>query len=211
VKTDAERVRWLLAQVAVLLVASIALEVIAQVVTGLSPIRETESMLALGPYGAIEKVSFCLRGGLAFLLLKALSLALPRGQMSLWGGISIGYAAAAKFAIAFAVTDPTRQPETVHGVVHAVFAFTSFFASAIGEVLIARKLAENATMPGRLLLRMAWFTVAWTVLVTITIGMQRSIWGLLERVETALLLAWIAIIAIAVQRRIRHATLGKLP
>ena len=192
-------------RVLMLLAASIVLELVAQALPPhYSPIGDTESALAVGPYGWIEAVSFCLRGGLVFLLLHTARRAISPAYGSRVGDALLACVAASKFVIAFVPTDLTPRPETIHGTIHAVVAFASFFAAAIGEVLIAKRLLPVAWMPARLLLRLARFTVVWSVVITIGAGMGLSFWGLLERIETVLLLGWIALFAAA----LRHHALG---
>lgn len=188
-------------RVLTLLAVSIALELVAQALPPhYSPSTDTESALAVGPYGWIEAISLCLRGGMVFLLLHAARLALPPAYDSRLGDALLGCVAAAKFVIAFVPTDLAPRPETLHGAIHAVVAFASFFAAAIGEVLVARQLLPVTWMPARLLLQLARITVAWSVVVAIGAGMGLGFWGVLERIETVLLLGWIAVFAAALRR-----------
>jgi hypothetical protein len=56
--------------------------------------------------------------------------------------------------------------------------------------LIARKLLAAGWGPARLLLCLGQITLAWSVVITVTVGLGRGMWGLLERIEAALLLGW---------------------
>ncbi|HEY4055456.1 MAG TPA: DUF998 domain-containing protein [Kofleriaceae bacterium] len=203
-----DRVVRLSTRVLVLLVASVVLEVIAQLLPPhLSAIRDTESALAVGPCRAFEITSLCLRGALVFVLLRAASLALPIKYTSSLGNALLFGVAVAKFVIAFVPADLGARPETVHGVIHAALAFLSFFAASIGEILVARALLPLAWFPALALLELAQVTLAWSVLITVTACIGLSYWGLLERSESVLLLGWIAMFAGAM---LRHAR-GRLP
>lgn len=189
-----------LARVLVLLAVSVALEIVAQCLPPYrSPVFETESALAVGPYGALEVVSLCLRGGLVFALLGAASAVVPFDAAPL-GNALLAYAAAAKFVLAFVATDLGPRPVTPHGIVHAFFAFSSFFAAAIGELLVARALPPE--LGKHLLSRLGQLTLLWTVFITLLVPFGARAWGLLERIETLLLLAWIALFASALRRHL---------
>ncbi|MFT3699330.1 MAG: DUF998 domain-containing protein [Kofleriaceae bacterium] len=193
-------VERLAGRVLALLAVSIVLEIIAQLLPPhYSAIRDTESALAVGPYRALEITSFCVRGLLVFVLLRAGSLAIPPEFTARLGNRMLMWVAMSKFVIAFVPTDLAPRPETLHGLIHAVVAFASFFAASIGEVLVSRKLLDLPWIPGHLLLRLAQITVAWSILITVTAGMGLACWGLLERIETVLLLGWIAIFAEALR------------
>ena len=206
---ESRRALSLLTKVIGLLIASVALEIVAQFLPPyFNPIRDSESALAIGPFGVLESISLCLRGALVFLLLNALAMLVPRDSISKAGALLLAIGAAFKFVIAFVATDLSPLPETAHGFVHAAFAFASFFATAIGALLVSRRLS-SASMPRQLLLRLAQFTVAWTVVVAATVALRLHFWGLLERIETALLLSWMAIVAITLRHRLKASGVRK--
>lgn len=189
-------------RVLIVLAASVVLEIVAQCLPPRrSPIFETESALAVGRYGVLETVSLCLRGGSVFLLLRAAATALP--GIGALGTTLLAYAAAAKFVIAFVATDLGPRPTTTHGVVHAVFAFTSLFAAATGELLVSRELPAELAQSG--LLQLARLTLLWTFLLTAFVPFEVRVWGLLERIETALVLTWLALFASSLRRFLRSA------
>jgi hypothetical protein len=204
-ETD-RRVAGLVGSALALMAAAVALEVIAQALSGLSPIYESESALALGRYGALEIVSLCLRGGLTFLLLRALTLAVPAEAVSPVGVRLLGFAAGSRFVIAFVPTDLVIPPHTAHGVVHASFAFAAFFASGVGEILIARRLA-TASAPVAPALRSPWLfrlaraALLWSVIITVKLAFGARGWGALERLETVLLLGWLLLLGLALWPR----------
>jgi hypothetical protein len=180
--------------------ASVVLEIVAQLAPPhYSAIRDSESALAIGPYGYLESVSLCLRAGTIFFVLRAAPLVLSRSALSPIGAWLLALAAAAKIVIAFVPTDLGPRPETFHGMVHAGFAFTGLFAAAIGGVLVSRKLPKE--LWASVLQRLAQIAVAWTVLITATVGIRLGYWGLFERIETALLLGWVVLLAVALQQR----------
>jgi len=188
-------------RVLVLLGVSVGLELLVQLLPPhYSPIADSESALAIGPYGWIEAVSFCLRGGMVFLLLHTARLAIPPANDSRLGDALLAAVAASKFVIAFVPTDLTPRPETVHRTIHALVAFAAFFAAAIGEVLVAKKVLALAWMPAQLLLQIARITIVWSVAITVGAGMGLPFWGALERIETVLLLGWIALFAAALRQ-----------
>jgi len=190
----------LLDQALLLLGASILLEVIAQSLPpNSSLLSDSEGVLATGPFRALQITSFCLRGGLVFLMIRAFSRVLPPAHRSPVGAALLAVAAAAYFVIAFVPADMTPRPVTVHGTVHVVFELGAFFVASLGEVLVARRLPDHGGLPRTRLLWLAAVSLGWSVVVAAALDLR--FWGLLERIATVLLLAWMAMAAVAMMRQ----------
>jgi hypothetical protein len=177
---------------------SILLEVIVQLLPPhYNPLSQSESDLALGPYGLLMDLNFMLRGVLYLIFVVAFISIIPKEGQSRGGLILLGISAIEKLIIAFAATDLSERPQTIHGTVHAIAALTSFFCGALGILLISRFLRRIPAMRSslRFLLPLASVTLVWSVVVILTVFVSTRIgvWGLLERILTVLFSLWIFI------------------
>ncbi len=80
----------------------------------------------------------------------------------------------------------------------------SFFCGALGILLLARALRHvpNVRPSPRFLVGLASVTLVWTVIVigTLAVASQIGVWGLLERIATALYLLWVLIVSLGLWR-----------
>jgi hypothetical protein len=200
------RPRLLLGIVLVGTVIAVLLEVMAQALPPhYSPVRQPESDLAVGPYGWLEAMSFFMRGALTLVFMVAFMRIVPEGARSRGGLIALGISAIGKMVIAFAATDLTPRPETRHGEIHALAAVVAFFCGALGEVLVARALRRDpeGRRAAQVLLGLATTTFLWTVIAlgTLPVSAQIGIWGVVERIATALFLVWMLTVTLALWNR----------
>jgi hypothetical protein len=201
---------WLGIVIAGVLLA-ILLEAIAQVLPPYySPISQTESDLAVGPYGFLEAINFFIRGVYTLIFLVALMNIIPKEYQSRSGLTLLGLSAIGKLIIAFVATDLTARPETVHGTVHALVAVLSFICGALGLLLIALSLRHDPNVhPSPLFLAgFAIVTFVWSLIViaTIVVSSQIGIWGLMERILSLLFNGWILIVSIGLWRYPSYST-----
>jgi hypothetical protein len=175
----------------------VALSIVAEIVAQClpphySPVSQTESALAVGPYGFLEACNLFVRGLVTVAFLGAFVQIVPAPLRSRRGVVLLGVSAAAKIVLAFAPTDLTPRPETVHGIIHAVAAVASFLSGAIGQLLLAIRVARGRDLGtwGVLFVAIAWISVALAVvdIATLPIASRIGVWGLLERALSALLL-----------------------
>lgn len=185
---------------------AVLLEAAAQLLApGRSPLAESESVLALGPYGFVETLSIALRAGLTLVFLEGLrrAVAVPPARASA-GAVLLALSAVLKFAVAFIPTDLTPRPTTLHGVVHAISAFAAFLAGAVAELLIAIALHRGHVRPrgAGALMALAASALAWSLVVIATapLAPRFGLWGLFERVYTGLFLAWLVLAARVLDR-----------
>jgi hypothetical protein len=167
-----------------------------------SAVRQPESDLAVGPYGALEDLSFLVRAAATFAIVLALGGRMPQTRARA-GRLPIGLSALGKAVIAFAVTDLTPRPTTPHGVVHAVAALASFSCGAIGAWLTARAMAREGRprRPGLLVgLASANLGLSLLVLGTVAVSEPFGVWGLLERLCTTSFLGWLLLVAFELRR-----------
>jgi len=187
--------------VIVAIVLSVGLEVIVQLLPPYyNAISQPESDLAIGPYGFLMDINFALRGILYFIFLVAFMSVIPKEGQSRSGLILLGISAIGKLIIAFAVTDLTSPPHTIHGIIHTLAALISFFCGALGLLLLSRSLCHvsNVLPSPSFLVGLASVTLVWSVVVVVTVvvSAQIGVWGLLERIYTGLFSLWIFIVAL---------------
>jgi hypothetical protein len=185
---------------------AVLLEVMAQTLPPhYSPVRQPESNLAVGPYGYLEATSFFLRGALTLVFVVAFTRIVPEEARSRGGVIVLGISAIGKLVIAFAATDLTPRPETLHGVIHALGAVIAFFCGALGEVLLAWALRRDPDVrpAPHVLVGLSTITFLWTVIAlgTLPVSAQIGIWGFVERIATALFLVWMLIVTLGLWNR----------
>lgn len=191
----------LLAIVLAGIVFSILLEVATQLLPPhYNPISQPESDLAVGPYGFLMDINFALRGVLYLIFLVVFVKAIPKKGQSRSGLILVGISAIGKLIIAFAVTDLTPRPETIHGIIHTLAALISFFCSGLGVLLLSRSLrhVSHVRPSPRFLVGLATVTLIWSIIVVLTVVVSSKIgvWGVLERIYTLLFFLWIFIVSL---------------
>jgi hypothetical protein len=190
------RPHFLLGTVMVGIVLSVFLEVTVQLLPPhYNPLSQSESDLAIGPHGWLMALNFLLRGVLYLIFVVTFLRIIPKEGQSCVGLILLGISAIEKLIIAFAATDLSERPQTIHGTIHALAALTSFFCGALGILMISRSLSHISTLRPSLhfLLALASATLVWSVIVILTVfvSTQIEVWGLLERILTALFSLWI--------------------
>jgi len=183
------------------IVLVVLLEVIVQLLPPhYNPLSQSESDLAVGPYGYLMALGFAIGGLLLLLFIVGFRRVVPREAQSRSGLVLLGVAAIGKFIIAFAATDLTARPHTIHGAIHALAAVVSFFCGALGILLLARALRRYPQMrpSPRFLVGLASVTLVWTVIVigTLVVSSQIGVWGLFERIATGLYLLWVLLVSL---------------
>ncbi len=193
--------RLLFGLVIVGIMLALLLEVIVQLLPPhYNPLSQSESDLAVGPYGFLMAIDFVIRGLLILIFVAAFMSVIPKEGQSRSGLILLGVSAIGKLIIAFVPTDLTSPPQTIHGTIHALVALVSFFCGALGILLLARSLRHvpNVRPSQRFLVGLAVVTLVWSVIVivTIVVSTQIGVWGLLERILDGLFYLWIFIVSI---------------
>ncbi|MGO8948792.1 MAG: DUF998 domain-containing protein [Ktedonobacterales bacterium] len=183
------------------IIVTALLEVIVQLLPPhFSPISQSESDLALGPFGYLMTLNFVLRGVVMLLFIAAFMNVVPKESRSRSGLILLGVSAVGKLILAFVPTDLTSPPHTVHGAIHALVALASFFCGALGVLLMARALRHSPTVrpSQRILMGLAVVTLIWSLVVigTVAVSSQIGVWGLFERLFDGLFYLWILIASI---------------
>lgn len=202
------RARWAVA-LSTLTIAGIVAYAALVVTAQLLPphynvVRTAESDLAVGPYGWLMTTAFVVRGVLSLSLVAALVLATRKGLRPRAGLMLLGLWGAAAFLLAAFPTDLPGDPRTVHGAVHAGVAFAAFFAVALGELLVSRRLAttERWRSFGRSTGRLAVATLVVCALAVVALGATATsssapaaVAGLAERAFLAMALLWMLLVA----------------
>jgi hypothetical membrane protein len=191
----------LLGTVIVGIVLAVLLEVIVQLLPPhYSPLSQSESDLAVGPYGFLMAINFIIRGVLTLIFVVAFMRAVPKEGQSRSGLILLGVSGLGKLILAFVATDLTARPHTIHGTIHALVALASFFCGALGVLLLARALRHVPQMrpSPRFLLGLASVTLVWSVIVigTVVVSSQIGVWGLLERIFDGLFYLWLLLVSL---------------
>jgi hypothetical membrane protein len=186
------------------IVLAVLLEVIVQLLPPhYSPLSQSQSDLAVGPYGFLMALGFAIEGVLLFVFINGFVRAVPKEAQSRSGLILLGVAAFCKLISAFAQTDLTARPHTIHGAIHALAAVISYFCGALGILLLARALRHDPHIrpSPRFLVGLASVTLVWTVIVigTLVVSSQIGVWGLLERIATGLYLLWVLIVSLGLR------------
>lgn len=197
--------RLLFGAVLVGVILFVLLEVIVQLLPPhYSPLSQSESDLAVGPYGFLMALGFAIGSLLLLLFIVGFMRVIPKQAQSRAGLILLGIAAICKLIIVFAQTDLTARPYTLHGAIHALAAVLSFLCGAIGIVLLARALRHDPYMrpSPRFLIGWASITLIWTVVVigTLAVASHIGVWGVFERIATALYLSWVFIVSLSLWR-----------
>src|SRR5260370_77096 len=109
-----------------------------------NPLSQSESDLAVGPYGVLMALGFAIGGVLLFLFIAGFVRVIPKEAQSRSGLILLGIAAIGKLIIAFAATALTARPHTIHGTIHALAAVASFFCGAFVIRLLTRALRPDS-------------------------------------------------------------------
>lgn len=199
-KRGAGRDHLLFGAVMICTILFVLLEVVVQLLPPhYSLLSQSESDLAVGPYGFLMAFGFAIGGVLLLLFLVGFVHVISKDAQSRSGLILLGIAAICKLILAFASTDLTARPHTLHGTIHALAAVVSFFCGALGILLLACTLRHDKYVRpySRILIGLASVTLIWTVVViaTLAVAAQIGIWGLLERIATGLYLSWVFIVS----------------
>jgi hypothetical membrane protein len=197
----ASRLHLLFGTVIVGIVLAVLLEVIVQLLPPhYSPLSQSQSDLAVGPYGFLMALGFAIEGLLLLVFITGFVRAVPKEAQSRSGLILLGVAALCKLIIAFAQTDLTARPHTIHGTIHELAAVVSYFCGALGILLLARALRRYPQIrpSPRFLVGLASITLVWTVIVigTLVVSSQIGVWGLFERIATGLYLLWVLLVSL---------------
>jgi hypothetical protein len=192
--------------VILLIILYAVLDVIAQSLPPhYSPIRQTESDLAVGEFGFIMTLNFLNRGVLSlifiFAFLRTLDLAGVARSHFRTGTYLLGAWALGAILLAVFPTDVPATPVSWHGAIHIVVAVIAFLGGALGTFAISRKLGIShefeALKPVALplsVIAMIFFVIEFGVLF-VSPGLSARISGLTERVFLSSVLLWIGIVS----------------
>jgi Protein of unknown function (DUF998) len=183
------------------IILAVLLEVIVQLLPPhYNPLSQSESDLAVGPYGFLMALNFVIRGLLILIFLVAFIGVIPKEGQSRSGLILLAVSAIGKLIIAFVATDLTSPPQTLHGTIHALVALASFFCGALGILLLSLSLRHvpNVHPSQHFLVGLASVTLVWSVIVigTVVVSSHIGVWGLLERIFDGLFYLWILIVSL---------------
>jgi Protein of unknown function (DUF998) len=187
------------------IVLLVLLEVIAQLLPPhYNPLSQSESDLAVGPYGFVMASGFAVGGLLLLLFIAGFTRVIPKEAQSRAGLVLLTIAAIGKLIITFAATDLTARPHTIHGTIHALAAAVSFFCGALGLLLLTHAMRRDTRLhlASGALMGLASVTLIWTmiVLATLVVSSRIGVWGLFERLATGLYLLWVLLVSL----RLRH-------
>jgi len=208
-------------RLAVLTIVGIAVYVAIVAIAQLLPphysaISTAESDLAVGRYGWLMTSAFVVRGALSLALVAALALTTrgaARSRLGLW---LIGLWGAGALLLAVFPTDLPGATRTVHGGIHALVALVAFFAVALGELLVSRRLGALDGWHGFAegVRRLALAALAACVVAVVALGLSAGssgglggVAGLLERVFLGLALLWMLLVAVRLRSE-RSAIVG---
>ncbi|MGP8025009.1 MAG: DUF998 domain-containing protein [Methanobacterium sp.] len=167
-----------------------------------SPISQTESDLAIGPFGHIMTLNFFVRGifSLSFLAGSIITLGAKKSQYRL-GLILIGIWGVGALFLAIFPTDLSSSNPSLHGIIHSITALLAFLGGGFGTFVITLKFRNDDEFKGvvQYALPLGMFSAIFsiiTLLTVFTVAQPGNIWGLIERVFIASILLWMLIISI---------------
>ena len=198
----------LVVRLADLTIAGIALYVLLDVVAQLLPphysaLRQAESDLAVGPYGALMTFNFVLRGLLSLALVAALWRTLDHSRRAISGLVLISVWGLASALLALFPTDvPGSARVSTHGAVHLALALLAFVAVAAGELLLSLMLTAPTWSSGpRVWARTVAGAGACCLLLLLAGCPLHQFTGLRERLFLGAALFWMLLVAFD----LRHA------
>jgi hypothetical membrane protein len=173
--------------------------VLGFVTPGYNWVARYGSELSLGPLGGVMIANFIILG----LVELALAAAFVRTiASSVWGVVvagAVGLLGAAFFVAGVCVTDPAKLitgAHTWHGIVHALMAVVIFFiATPIAALALAVGFRRQKGFAAYCLLT----AVATPALLVVTFS-SGDLLGLAERIVIAVVLAWLTVVALRLQR-----------
>lgn len=194
----AQGAAWLGALVVGGIVVYVLLDIIAQALPPhYNPISQPESDLGVGPYGWIMSLNFIVRGLVALALVAGLRRAVSPVA---WSGLGLTLLlvwAVGDLLLAIFATDVPPHGPTLHGAIHFLVAIVIFVMVAVGELLLASRLAADARWAA---LRPVLLAIAIEALVALVVLLfhpaRAQIDGLVERVFLGLALLWMLVVGV---------------
>jgi len=178
-----------------------------------SPITQSESDLAVGPYGLVMTLNFVVRGLVSLVFLFAL-VRTVRSEVGGWrpfrSGIAfLGVWGIGAFLLAAFPTDVPNLPLSGHGAVHFVVALLAFFGGAVGVFALADHFGDSEILRPAKRSAMA-FSFVVIVLFVVEVGagavvprLAADVSGLVERMFLGSVLLWIFLVSFYLARHSR--------
>jgi hypothetical protein len=198
--------------------AGIALYVLVDVLLAFlrprySLLYNAESDYGRGPWFWVMDLNFLLRCAVSLAIAAALDRVARPGGPFRGGLVLLVTWAVCSGLLAFCADNPAGTPVTASGIVHLILAVIAFTTIVVGTILIsASLLADPAWRPAaRLLLALSVAGALAYLLLGTAHQDHHAPGGLYERIFLGLVLLWMTVAALAVDRRTRQAAaLGQL-
>ncbi|WP_374947097.1 DUF998 domain-containing protein [Agreia sp.] len=171
--------------------------------TGLNPLRDPVSQYGITDYFTFYRAAALSLGVAALTLAVALVEALTEANAA--GIVFLVILGFARLTIGWVPMDAPGAPRTATGLRHNLLA-TAFFASAtVAAFLLTGSFAIDeaisAIAPASAVLAWAMAALCALILLTSLVGPLKRFFGLVERLLYAAVLAWVAMVAIALIAR----------
>lgn len=210
--------RRLLAAVAMVgVVCYVLVDVVLQLLPPhYSPISDSESHLAVGPYGWVMNLNFLGRAATTFCAVAAIGRFGPASGARRTGLVLMTVAGVCSAVLAFFATDVPAgdatgiETETALGVVHLSFASLGFLAALAAFALLTWWIRSSRELGGAYPAALALVLVAGLGLVSLAAcaALAPGLLGLAERVCLAGVLGWVFVVCAAIRRAGQARGLG---
>lgn len=165
-------------------------------------LHNAESDYGRGPYFWLMDINFILRGLFSLALVKVLLAKFPKNKLVRQTSVLLVIWAVASGLLAFFADNPYGYSHLASGGVHIALAFVAFLAAVFAMVIFARRLTTlvASQLAASLLRALAVVGVVALVLLGHSGFSPDSFGGLYERIYLASVLAWEAVLALAISK-----------
>lgn len=195
----------------------VVLNVIAQLLPPhYSPIRQSVSDLAIGPYGWLLSLMFIIYSVMLLALLLGLIWGTSKQGRSRVGFVFLSLWAVLPAILAFFPTDLVdahgypgsvqafQMTTTLHGTIHLLLSVIAFISALLATLFISLRFLRNKQLRSLGILVLIIALPMWPAfLLTDTFG-KMGLYGIDERLFLGLGLFWVLIVALGIRRRLRE-------
>jgi Protein of unknown function (DUF998) len=173
-----------------------------------NPISDSESSLAVGPFGWVMNLNFVGRAAMTFCLMAAINGTGPATRLRRSGVGLLALGGACSAALAFFPTDvhaagtSVVRTSTIEGAVHLYVAASGFLAALAAFILLTLWIRRGPHVRRAYPAALAFTLLAGAGLVSLvlTIGFAPALLGLAERICLAGILGWAFAVSAAIRQ-----------
>jgi hypothetical protein len=168
-----------------------------------NPISQPESLLAIGPFGYLMTINFVNRAVFSLLIVLVLVKGVTSESMPKFRGslILFGIWGTCSLLLAAFPADLTLKPTTLNGNIHSYATFAAFLCGGFSSFTLGNDFRkEKELVPlSRFTFPIGIAAIILCIITVVTAVLPEStfpVWGLVERLFMALMLAWILFLSI---------------